>query len=405
MTTATRQRADLTYKANKNAGRHGWLRLTPAYSLKLVRNNLSALPEGSSVLDPFSGSGTTALVSQEMGLSCEAREINPFLVWFGNAKLDEYSPSNASSATETAKDILDDSERGWKGEFWEPPIYRIDKWWNGPTRKALSYIKSRVNETTGKTRNLLDIAFCRTMIATSSASFNHQSMSFKEVSGFEDGEELNVFHDVLAAFLSEVKYVSETSQNEMRKTSKIVLGDSTTRFDGFKMTDLVITSPPYANRMSYIRELRPYMYWLGYLDSGSQAGELDWRTTGGTWGSASTKLKYWEPDEETPVDSDLDNVCRKILDGKSGEVLSPYVKKYFHDMWSHFQSITPMVKPGGKVCYIVGNSTFSGIEVPSHLWYEGMLRELGFADVHSDVIRKRNSNKKLFEYAVWGSRQ
>ena len=32
--------------------------------------------------------------------------------------------------------------------------------------------------------------------------------------------------------------------------------------------DLVVTSPPYANRMSYIRELRPYMYWLGFLTSG-----------------------------------------------------------------------------------------------------------------------------------------
>ncbi|WP_322490103.1 hypothetical protein [Chloroflexus sp.] len=38
---------------------------------------------------------------------------------------------------------------------------------------------------------------------------------------------------------------------------------------------LVITSPPYPNRMSYIRELRPYMYWLGYLNNGRDAGELD----------------------------------------------------------------------------------------------------------------------------------
>jgi hypothetical protein len=31
-----RQRADYTHKHNKASGRHGWLRLTPAYSLKIV---------------------------------------------------------------------------------------------------------------------------------------------------------------------------------------------------------------------------------------------------------------------------------------------------------------------------------------------------------------------------------
>ena len=31
-----RQRADYTHKFNVGAGRHGWLRLTPAYSVKVV---------------------------------------------------------------------------------------------------------------------------------------------------------------------------------------------------------------------------------------------------------------------------------------------------------------------------------------------------------------------------------
>ena len=58
----------------------------------------------------------------------------------------------------------------------------------------------------------------------------------------------------------------------------------------------VVTSPPYPNRMSYIRELRPYMYWLGYLNDGRQAGELDWRAIGGTWGCATSNLARWKPD-------------------------------------------------------------------------------------------------------------
>lgn len=35
------RRAELTFKHNANHGRHGWLRLTPAYSVKLVNDILS----------------------------------------------------------------------------------------------------------------------------------------------------------------------------------------------------------------------------------------------------------------------------------------------------------------------------------------------------------------------------
>jgi hypothetical protein len=73
-----------------------------------------------------------------------------------------------------------------------------------------------------------------------------------------------------------------------------------TPLDG-NIHDLVITSPPYANRISYIRELRPYMYWLGFLTDGAEAGELDWRAIGGTWGIATSRLKLWQPQLPVPA--------------------------------------------------------------------------------------------------------
>ena len=49
--------------------------------------------------------------------------------------------------------------------------------------------------------------------------------------------------------------------------------------------------------MSYIRELRPYMYWLSYLRDGREAGELDWKAIGGTWGIATSRVGKWSPSE------------------------------------------------------------------------------------------------------------
>lgn len=100
------QRADLTYKANSKAGRHGWLRLTPAYSINLVYSELEKLPPKSHIIEPFSGSGTTPLAASELGMTCEAREINPFLVWFGNAELANYSEEDVSNTLCAASDIV-----------------------------------------------------------------------------------------------------------------------------------------------------------------------------------------------------------------------------------------------------------------------------------------------------------
>ena len=88
---AITQNAQYTFKYNSSLGRHGWLRLTPAYSVRLVEEILAELDyTPRCVMEPFSGTGTTELVCANKGISSFALEINPFLVWLGNAKLGFY---------------------------------------------------------------------------------------------------------------------------------------------------------------------------------------------------------------------------------------------------------------------------------------------------------------------------
>lgn len=85
--------------------------------------------------------------------------------------------------------------------------------------------------------------------------------------------------------------------------------------------------------------------------------------------------------------------------------MSRYVEKYFHDMWIHFSTAVRVLKPGGTAYYIVGNSTFYGNIVPTQDWYAALMRAAGFKDVTVEPIRKRNSNKALYEYVVRGINQ
>lgn len=402
------QNAHLTFKGNLGAGRHGWLRLTPAYSVELVRNALANVDPRSEVIDPFSGSGTTGLCAAERGLDARLVDLNPFLVWFARAKIRHYTQEDIAAAMGMREKVMSIAP-GYssKQTLWQPPIFNIERWWSPPELAGLKGIHAALNECQEPTVgvDLLWVAFCRTLIAVSGAAFNHQSMSFKAKAGdlmlFADDESALVFE----LFAKESEYVIETARGDIPGSAVVSLGDSR-NLDGVpdESCDILYTSPPYANRMSYIRELRPYMYWLGFLDEAREAGELDWRAIGGTWGIATSRLTSWQPSTDVPLGSALSKSVSEIAGfrEKNGPLLARYVHKYFYDMWQHFQAAHRVLKPGGRAIYVVGNSIFFGVHVPTEKWYAELMRHAGFEGIGIEAIRKRNSKKGLFEYKVEG---
>src|SRR5579859_400893 len=101
-TTIHSRKEHFTFKANTKQGQHGWLRLTPAYSVHLVEELVSKCHQEDIVLDPFCGTGTTALACAQSGITCHTVDIDPFLVWLANAKCAAYS----QEATEQAREVL-----------------------------------------------------------------------------------------------------------------------------------------------------------------------------------------------------------------------------------------------------------------------------------------------------------
>lgn len=394
------RKADLTFKHNLKLGRHGWIRLTPAYSVKVVQKILKENNSVKYVLDPFSGSGTTGLVCNENGLRCDLLDINPFLVWFAKAKNANYTATQIKETQIIAEEIISKLRIKTDGECWLPPIKNINRWWSEDKQLLLAQIKfeifSRLPEE-NPVRNLLLIAFCRLIIEWSNAAFNHQSMSFK--TDILPLLELNKREESLLFFLSTVRQISASAADKLDGRVNVIQTDSRNVVeaeDGFY--DCVITSPPYPNRMSYIRELRPYMYWLGYLNEAREAGELDWLAIGGTWGIATSRALKWRANglkiEHESFYQTIDAIAFH------SPVLSNYVHKYFTDILLHFKSLYQSLSSQAKVYYIVGNSKFYDTVVPVEQFYQSILKQTGFINAESNILRKRNSKKELWEMIV-----
>lgn len=397
-----RQRSDYTYKFNAKTGRHGWLRLTPAYSVKMVEELIVHHQQAKCILDPFCGTGTTALSAAYHRHEAVTADINPFLIWLAQAKLAHYSRQAIAAAKIAGNAVLELVRKQGVEPVLPPPIHNIERWWDARTIDFLCLLRAAIPAVTAEDSaegNLLLVAFCRSVIGLSNAAFNHQSMSFKA-----DGQLGLCFElDMEAAFAEDLRFVLAGAAENPLGAGHVVQVDSRnpgTELD--RQFDLVITSPPYANRMSYIRELRPYMYWLGYLHNGRDAGELDWTAIGGTWGIATSRLNDWKRPAghfASPLLADiLDRIAH--TDNKNGTVLANYVAKYFDDMWLHFQNLIPRLSLDAELHYIVGNSTFYGTLVPTEKLYAEMLQMLGFHGIEYKAIRKRNSKKELVEFDV-----
>ncbi|MCH9287323.1 DNA adenine methylase [Klebsiella quasipneumoniae] len=399
--TFSSKRSDYTFKYNRGLGRHGWLRLTPAYSVKLVEELISETPKGKRILDPFSGTATTGLSSLEQGYDAVLCDINPFLIWFGNTKLAYFTNEDLLETKRLSLESVSLSSSKLMADNWVPDIHNINRWWDCDTLLSLAALRSAIVEKIGEPSdnpifNLIWISFSRLIIETSSAAFNHVSMSF-------NGSTVKHEHNqIIELFLSIVESITSTAFVETSYHAQVLNCDS--RFINnidIEKVDHVVTSPPYPNRMSYIRELRPYMYWTKFLNHATEAADLDWKAIGGTWGSATSKLKTWHP-SGIDLPELLIQKCNEIRmkDDKNADLMARYVHKYFYDMHQHFSSLKNLLNEGAKIDYIVGNSSFYGVKVDSEKIFEDSLLSLGFKNVSSRIVRKRNSNKELFEFCV-----
>lgn len=390
------QNAQYTFKYNTSMGRHGWLRLTPAYSVRLVEEILSELEYSPQcVLEPFSGTGTTELVCANNGVSSFALEINPFLVWLGNTKLKTYSSEKIEDFLNVAKAITENIESYTPTEL--PPIHNIYRWWGEAQAEFLAKLKAAIKAVEdNEVRQLLSVAFCRIVIELSNAAFNHVSTSFKETNdstfSIDVGKE---------TYLSICNMVAHGASIQPLVPSKVLHHDARSIPKECNGTyDTVITSPPYPNRISYIRELRPYMYWTDFLETSDQASELDWETIGGTWGKATSLLSTWKSDGTLP--QYVYDIAKQIAaaDNKSAELMANYVLKYFEDMRLHLSAVYDGLKSKGKVFYIIGNSNFYGVTVPAERIYVDLMKDIGFINADFRIVRKRNCNKQLYEFIV-----
>lgn len=356
----------VTPTGNAQAPVHRWYHLKEAYShlllLRLVKDLELTERRTLAIVDPFSGSGTTGLSALDLVADGEleavdvvAYEANPFLHLLSSAKCAAIL-NPPDGYLDLAAEVIAAASNPSAGMSPMPTLstFHQSQYFDDAALKALRRIRFAIDqrvEARPTSANLLRLALARAVEA--SGALRKDGRTLRYVPGKAQA-------DPIEAFSTMVQVQAEDLGRRPldNATALVVHGDSR---EGLAVTagwaDLVVFSPPYPNNIDYTEVYKLENWMLGLIDT-QEGFATARRRSLRSHGSLN-----WE-EEYSALDSIISGKARELLDPILAAVPDDrYARKrrqlvlgYANDMLTVLQEARRVLKPGGKLVCVVGNS-------------------------------------------------
>ncbi|HGM9748162.1 site-specific DNA-methyltransferase [Morganella morganii] len=225
---------------------------------------------GEMVLDPFGGSGTTALEAVKLGRKAISIDANPLSALIGRVKTARLEPETLKALNVYHSVLLTHLEGGDLSPSFlisnysshAPKIVNQDKWFADTAYGELCLIRAHINELDSTSQDIALVALSRIVIK---ASFQDSETRYKSIPReVPSGETLRRY---LREFTAVVKSVEKNEAATRYGISQFLCDDI--RLIGKEklpdgIADLVVTSPPYGNATDYHLYHRFRLLWLGF---------------------------------------------------------------------------------------------------------------------------------------------
>lgn len=365
----TQGRAISSFGTNAGADElpfQSWRNFKEAYAPELVQR---AVGESKiavrRALDPFGGSGTTALACQFLGVHPTTVEVNPFLADLIEAKLCQYD------ADKLARDLGVIASMAPKGAqhtstrldhlpptFVEPGIN--DRWiFDQPVAQRIAALLEAIEGLSDKKhRRLFRVLLGGILVEVSNVVISGKGRRYRR--GWQSRTRASTCVDD-AFFASARAAIGDIHRFASRRETdyELIRGDARTAISNAKC-DLALFSPPYPNSFDYTDVYNVELWVLGYLRSFASNREL--RTS-----TLSSHVQVSRAFSPPPSGSLLlDQTVRELANGRSNlwdKRIPEMVGAYFADLIGIVRQIKGSLSPGGSLWLVVGDSRYAGIQV------------------------------------------
>ncbi|MGY3388724.1 hypothetical protein ACVWW6_001315 [Bradyrhizobium sp. USDA 3311] len=371
----------------------GWRHFKEAFPPELIAR---AVRESdirvATCLDPFGGSGTSALACQFLGIRPTTIEVNPYLSDLIEAKLSTYHLPALRGAFNRLIARVDDMEvsadlnafkRNAPATFVEPGVDSKFIYKRAILKRLLQFRSAIDLVRDERLRRLFKVLLGSVAIPVSNVTVSGKGRRYR--GGWRD--RLTKTQDVDRLF-SELVQGAEADlklfgSRPVRDYS-LLRGDARLLTAKSEPIDLVVFSPPYPNSADYTDVYNVELWTLGYLNSRASNAELRARTL-----SSHVQLQrvYAAP----PNGSKLLTAVLAKLQEQRNELwhrdIPAMIGAYFADMRTILHSIYGRLSARGKVFMVVGESRYADVKIPTAPILSALSADLGFQVLSQEPFR------------------
>lgn len=386
-----------TFRGGIQEPLHNWFKYLEGYSPDFVKRIIEQhAPKARVVLDPFGGTGTTAIVSAQLGLDGLYCEVNPVLNHVSSAKRAILMLSKRERITladrlrhvtfgvSTWEKCFEPCEelRATYVRLFGESVYFDDRQMKQVliARSAVDHLgreEGALIEKLVLTASFSSLLICSRLIRRGDVRFKTQRELSSPIPEY--------FGEVKSKILSMADDIEKLEDLPGRI---IQLADDAKSLKRLPISpvDVVVTSPPYLNGTNYIRNTKIELWFSRVLVDERDIRQFRTKTiTSGINDVNSERILSQElPESIAKIVRSLE---RNAYDGRIGRMVSGY----FTDLGEVFTGIARHLNKDGKIVIDIGDSEYAGIHVPTHALLDDLLKMIGLDKTSEIILRKRRS--------------
>ena len=381
---------------------HNWYRFVLSFPPHLVREyiNKFGLNNGSTILDPFCGTGTTIVESKLLGINSIGIEANPMTHFASTVKVDwSLDPSELLKHA-----LLVASEAKKESNYCKMNLRALS-----PDAHNLLIKNSISPLPLHKGLILLD----KMRLLKNNRLYNHELLAFAKTmvlhaSNLHFGPEVGVCRNkkedapVVESWISEIKRIADDlCFRKPEKDSHAVIHHADSRqlqnILEPNSIDAIFTSPPYPNEKDYSRTTRLESVLLGFINDKDELRALKKNLL-----RSNTRNVYKGDDDDKWISNhgEIQQIASKIerrrvkLGKTSGfeKLYGKVTRLYFGGMARHLITLRPFLKPNAYLGYVVGDqASYLRVMIRTGSLFADIAESLGFKIESIDLFRTRFS--------------
>lgn len=399
-----------TFKDSLRSPIHNWFPYPAGFSNRAVECAIRKLsiPQKSLIYDPFSGAGTTCVVSKSLGIDSVGIEAHPFIYFVAKTKIFwDYDFEILLDTLRKIENIIRNShfsEDLLIDEF--PELIR--KCFSPAVLSNLYGIREAIKKLKLPTSyiHFFNLALTCILRPVANVGTGWPYIAPKKKKKGKEKDVLKTFFEMALKMYGDI----QTVKRSLRRNANCHIFNSDSRntkeFVEDSSVDFIFTSPPYLNNFDYADRTRLETYFFGLT---KDWGEITEKIRTKLIMSATTQINRGQYSAEDILSDEIKECAPRVavdLQAKINRLSETRLTKggkksydilvggYFNDMFQVLIDCYRVLKKRSTFMLVLGDSAPYGIHIPTDIILGDIGKSIGFSGCKLEELRKRGDKWK-----------